>query len=413
MTEAMVSMVTTQLLSIEEVFKRLDPRQIADLLTPEIPKLTKEIGSDLFPKWFLNMPDMMVFGRPLKDREILKFFNRRFVSGFTVEMQENIGSLLNLRNCVVDQMVEDRAKLGELFQNVASAELSFLVNSGIWFGFLLGIIQMVVALFWDNPWTLSIGGTIVGLATNWLALKWIFEPVHPTKFGPWILQGKFLRRQKEVSEEFSRFFANRILRSNQLWNSIFNDPTTAPAFNLLFTKHLTSFISTVMGGLGIKPEQKVIDLACERAVQRLPEHIGVIHDYVDQTLGLEDTLRTRMQAMTSEKFERVLHPIFEEDELTLIIAGGVLGFLAGLVQQGLETGSIVLPSVPAVIAFLKQMPQRIQRLPAQITTLFATAYAFIRGRKNGRSRTESIQKDDPSDQGEIDTDLPVEPAPNA
>ena len=205
----------------------------------------------------------------------------------------------------------------------------------------------------------------------------------------------------------------RILRSNQLWNSIFNDPTTAPAFNLLFTKHLTSFISTVMGGLGIKPEQKVIDLACERAVQRLPEHIGVIHDYVDQTLGLEDTLRTRMQAMTSEKFERVLHPIFEEDELTLIIAGGILGFLAGLVQQGLETGSIVLPSMPAVIAFLKQMPQRIQRLPGQITTLFATAYAFIRGRKNGRSRTESIQKDDPSDQGEIDTDLPVEPAPNA
>jgi hypothetical protein len=40
--------------------------------------------------------------------------------------------------------------------------------------------------------------------------------------------------------------------------------------------------------------------------------------------------------MTSAKFERVLHPIFEEDELTLILAGGFLGFAAGLIQQGIE-----------------------------------------------------------------------------
>jgi len=49
--------------------------------------------------------------------------------------------------------------------------------------------------------------------------------------------------------------------------------------------------------------------------------------------------------MTSQQFERVLHPIFEEDELTLVLAGAALGFLAGLVQQGLETGSIRLPEL--------------------------------------------------------------------
>jgi hypothetical protein len=50
-----------------------------------------------------------------------------------------------------------------------------------------------------------------------------------------------------------------------------------------------------------------------------------------------------MMAMTSMQFERVLHPIFEEDETTLILAGGGLGFLAGLVQQLLSTKAIVLP----------------------------------------------------------------------
>ena len=46
--------------------------------------------------------------------------------------------------------------------------------------------------------------------------------------------------------------------------------------------------------------------------------------------------------MSPAKFERVLHPIFEEDEMTLILAGAALGFAAGLIQQGLETGSIKL-----------------------------------------------------------------------
>ena len=39
-----------------------------------------------------------------------------------------------------------------------------------------------------------------------------------------------------------------------------------------------------------------------------------------------------MRAMPSAKFERVLHPIFEEDELTLILVGAVLGGLAGYGQ---------------------------------------------------------------------------------
>ena len=98
-----------------------------------------------------------------------------------------------------------------------------------------------MALFWDNPWSLSIGGGIVGLATNWLALKWIFEPVNPTKIGPFLLQGQFLRRQKEVAAEFSKFFADKILSSPKLWDSMPNDPSTSPAFFDLFRVHFQKF----------------------------------------------------------------------------------------------------------------------------------------------------------------------------
>lgn len=57
-----------------------------------------------------------------------------------------------------------------------------------------------------------------------------------------------------------------------------------------------------------------------------------LHPYVDETLGLEKEMESKMRLMSSEEFEGVLHPIFEEDELTLIVVGGVLGMTAGFLQ---------------------------------------------------------------------------------
>lgn len=57
---------------------------------------------------------------------------------------------------------------------------------------------MFIWLVYDKPWILPAGGALVGYLTNWLAIKLIFEPVDPVKFGPFVLQGLFLKRQNEV-----------------------------------------------------------------------------------------------------------------------------------------------------------------------------------------------------------------------
>ena len=47
MSDTMVNMVTTQLLNIEEVFRRLDPNEVANILGPEVPKLVNSIAEDM------------------------------------------------------------------------------------------------------------------------------------------------------------------------------------------------------------------------------------------------------------------------------------------------------------------------------------------------------------------------------
>ena len=121
------------------------------------------------------------------------------------------------------EMCEDKRVLVELFQKCGREELAFLTNSGLFFGFLLGCVQAAAWLFYDNPWTLTFGGALVGLATNWIALKCIFEPVDPVYlFGNEKLkiQGLFLQRQTEVSGEFSDHLASKVLTSEKVWDNM-------------------------------------------------------------------------------------------------------------------------------------------------------------------------------------------------
>lgn len=363
MSEAMVNVTINQLLCMEETIQKLDPDEVADILDPQVPEMVEDVmgesSSQNVPILLQKLSKSMLDEKNSAGQWIVRsWLGKSFLKELTRAMQRNIKSVFNVRNCVVSQMMSDRSLLGKLFQKTGHKELKFLVDSGLWFGFLLGCIQLLVALYYSNPWTLSIGGLIVGLATNWLALKLIFEPVEPTKIGPFVLQGLFLRRQAEVSKDFSEFFAKKILNSREMWNSILNDPSTSPKFKQMFSEQLVDLSSRATGGVTslqaqqtstsdfetiCKPSSVKNELAkaVSKLTARLPYHFEKVsfHSYVDTKLGIEKTLRTGLESMTSKAFEQVLHPIFEEDELTLILAGGFLGFSAGFIQQLFSTGA--------------------------------------------------------------------------
>ena len=57
-----------------------------------------------------------------------------------------------------------------------------------------------------------------------------------------------------------------------------------------------------------------------------------MYGYSDEALDLEETLKQKMQQLSGQEFEGVLHPVFQEDELTLILVGAFLGMVAGFAQ---------------------------------------------------------------------------------
>ena len=383
MSEAMVNVTINELLSMEETILKLSPQKVADIVSPQVPEMMYDVvdnknndapvvlsplfqsvargvllpGQQQQPE---NNHTTLPRGGPVNGfshRVVQDWFGRRLLQELTRNMQADILNLFHVRDCVVSQMMADRSLLGKLFQETGGQELDFLVNSGLWFGFVLGIVQMLLALWiGTNSWALGlVGGLVVGLATNWLALKWIFEPVTPVRIGPLTLQGLFLKRQAEVAKDFSNFFATRILNSKEMWSSILTEASTKVNFRNMFVKSIENILPVFSKDTAASNGNKdFLNAAVARIMKRLPYHFETsnFHAYVDETLEIESTLRTGLENMSSKEFEQVLHPIFEEDELTLILAGGFLGFAAGFIQQLLATGVLKLPSLASLVALV-------------------------------------------------------------
>ena len=203
MAQRLTDMITARLLNVREVFNRLEPARVADLMAPGVDRIAEQVVREMVPPSGRGVVSTVgraaLRGLPPQAQRELAELRHQFVAGLTRDMQQNIGELVNLDEVVVGGMVREKQMLVDLFRRVGRKELQFLVDSGFGFGVCLGLVQLALWLFTEMPWTLAAGGTVVGYLTNWLALKLIFEPVEPTRLGPFTVQGLFLRRQHEAS----------------------------------------------------------------------------------------------------------------------------------------------------------------------------------------------------------------------
>jgi hypothetical protein len=95
------------------------------------------------------------------------------------------------------------------------------------------LLQALVYAFYDAWWVLPAAGFVVGFATNYLALLFIFKPIEPTKVLCFTMHGAFLRRQAEVSEKFAELLAQHFVNSSNMWEEILHGACAALRSNIV------------------------------------------------------------------------------------------------------------------------------------------------------------------------------------
>ncbi len=339
MAETALDLWTSKLINIETQFAKINPEKVAEEMSPAIDYLSKEIIDEVMeakmPLLWRQLPEVIKknlyedVGKslPLIVEEMMKDINHDF------------SNMLDLKTLAVASLTKNKKLLNQMFLKCGEQEFRFIIRSGFYFGFLFGLIQMIVWYFVPMWWILPVFGILVGYFTNYLALQLIFRPLKPIKIGNLSIQGMFIKRQKEVSEEYSRMVASNIITIESIFEYIIRGPGSA-RLRKIVRRQIDKTINETAGVLrsaletytGSRMFVHIRNIACFRFMQELPMNIRHVFGYAEDALNLEAILRQKMSALSPMEFEAFLRPVFKEDETTLILIGAALGGIAGLVQ---------------------------------------------------------------------------------
>jgi uncharacterized membrane protein YheB (UPF0754 family) len=339
MASIFVDSTMIRLGTLSEVFERMDPERIADhvaaTIGPRVEELTDEVmtRSDVF-LWD-NLPDAVRNAVYQRVREELPGLIRDLLH----EVDRQIESLVDLKHLIVGRLVAHPELLNRLFLECGAAEFRFIVRSGLYFGFLFGLVQLAVWLVWPQPWVLPAFGLFVGLATNWIALNLVFRPLEPVRLGPFRVQGLFLRRQNEVAATWSQLVTREVITLRHLVEELVDGPR-AERSRVLIRRHIKAVVDRAVGpmrgfaqaAVGLKGFAGIKEAVGETAVAVALEPFEDRTFVLDRAGSVEKELTARMRQMPPREFQDLLRPCFQEDEAKLVILGGVLGLAAGLAQ---------------------------------------------------------------------------------
>lgn len=335
------NMATQNLLTSRELVSRIKLDEIEvlfdDILAQHVNDICRDAAELIKPGSWEGLPEHvrgMIIGQvKLKTREISR--------ALFDELEGQAEELVDLHGLVYTQLSgANVSRLAEFTYRIGHKEFKFIEWYGGVFGFLIGLAQIGIWSIMQTWWLMPIVGVIVGLVTNWLAIEMIFRPQEPKKyFGLVTYQGLFPKRQAEIARDYGQVSGEELLTPRNLIEFVMKGESGARITELV-TRTITTRVDDewnkvkAMIPIAVTDEQRgrIKASILARLMAAAPEVQPRLEEHLAGKLGVAETVETRLATLSKPAFERVLRGIFEEDELTLIVVGGVLGGLVGVLQ---------------------------------------------------------------------------------
>lgn len=361
MAQIATELMTSRLINMKNEFAKINPEVFASIMYPliadEMEFHLNQVMRERKPDIWNRLPASIKQTIVTQSLERIGAVSRTM----TMDMQSDIDNLLDMQVLVENFFKHDASLLNTLFIQNGYQELVFIRDNGALLGFIFGVLQMVIWIFWhpdkEEPLHITVQamvvfplfGLVLGLATNWISLLVIFSPVEKTKVCGVTLHGLFLQRQAEVSAVYARLVTTKVIPTKVMITALVTGETCekgSARLDALFARHIEESVYAVLEdqhalvkyGRDMVMSAEDVTGIRDDMVQRLKKIVPSklleppILEYLEGTIGLEQTMRERMEALPSRDFEQMLHPVFQEDEWKLIVVGGALGVVIGLLQ---------------------------------------------------------------------------------
>src|SRR5690554_3391368 len=130
--------------TVQEIFEHIDPKVLAAhiiyTVDPRVEAYVDELMLKEYPTFWANLPASarkMVYGRVRKSTP-------HVVENLVEDVSDNIEDLLAIRGVVIERLAGDKPLLSRILLECGDVEFRFSSDSGMYFGFLFGLIQMAV-----------------------------------------------------------------------------------------------------------------------------------------------------------------------------------------------------------------------------------------------------------------------------
>ncbi|ECE0941604.1 hypothetical protein ZP13_26035, partial [Salmonella enterica subsp. enterica] len=144
-------------------------------------------------------------------------------------------------------------------------------------------------------------------------------------------------RQPEVSEVFAEIVVKDLVTLKNIMYEMLYGSRSMQTRELI-KKHLNPMLesqviqTSLKFGLGRKEFGQLRHVIIDKSIAATMVPMSNPELNLSRAEKIFGMFRDRIRALTPNEFQNLLRPAFREDELTLIILGGVTGFLAGWIH---------------------------------------------------------------------------------
>lgn len=335
-----IELLTQNLLKPEELLERVDAREAVEALreplTEAIDEVSREIAEQIRPGLWDALPDQA--RRAIQKR--IQDETPRVVESLLNEMRADLPRFVDVQFLAVTTLVRNKDKLNKLMRGMGDDAMAFVRRSGIYFGLVIGVVQMIAWALFQNPWIMPAFGFGVGFISDYIALNMLFRPIEPKKYLGFIpFQGLLHAQRDKVTRDYARILADDLFSPEILFDGVLRGPGADKLFSLV-GKEVSAAIDAQTGvatplvklAVGTQRYNALKDSLVQIVLERLPTTLVEAQDYAMKTLDLENTIIDKMSQLSNEEYESILRPVFKDDEPTMIAVGAILGGVVGELQ---------------------------------------------------------------------------------
>lgn len=345
MASIAIDSITTTMLKPEELFARLDADELARELEGPLHDAAEEIVDGIMVEY---QPRLWAALPAAAKRAVIANVEHRApaaIGNMLTQLNKNLDQVFDLKHMVVSNLVHDKRVLNRMFQEAAGDAFKFLIRCGLYFGFCIGLVQVIV--FGITGWhlVLPLFGLLTGGLTDYIALKMIFRPKEERRIAPGIRwQGLFHNRREQITRDYAALLATDVITPAALMDSLLTGAMSDKFYEMISDEIQTTVDDqtgvarhVIVLSVGSRRYTAMKKSIAERVIQKLPEASYQAQSYASERLDIEHTIVERMRTMDTDDYENLLRPAFREDEWIIVALGATLGFLFGEIQVQIIT----------------------------------------------------------------------------